>query len=41
LEVTKAAEAKDVERMLSTGSDMYQACVNCHEKYLPEEASSP
>lgn len=37
VEITKAAEAKDVDRMLSTGSDMYRACVNCHAKYLPEE----
>ena len=37
VEVTKAAEAKDLERMLKTGSDLYRACVNCHEKYLPEE----
>lgn len=35
--VTKAAEAKDLERMLSTGSDLYRACVNCHARYLPEE----
>ena len=37
VEVTKAAEAKDIERMLSTGSDLYRTCVNCHEKYLPDD----
>jgi hypothetical protein len=37
VDVTKAAEAKDVERMLKTGGDLYRACVNCHAKYLPEE----
>ena len=37
VEVTKAAEAKDIERTLSTGSNLYRACVNCHEKYLPDE----
>jgi hypothetical protein len=36
-QVTKAAESKDVERMLSTGSNLYRACVGCHEKYLPGE----
>jgi len=36
-EVTKAAEAKDLERMLSAGSDVYRACVNCHAKYISEE----
>jgi hypothetical protein len=35
--VTKAAEAKDLERMLATGSDMYRACVNCHARYVPQE----
>ena len=37
LEVTKAAEAQDIERMLATGSAMYRACANCHARYLPEE----
>jgi hypothetical protein len=36
-EVAKAAESKDVERLLQTGSEMYRACVGCHAKYLPME----
>ena len=35
--VTKAADAKDVDRMLSAGGELYRACVNCHARYLPEE----
>ena len=31
------AAAKDLERMLSAGSDLYRACVTCHAKYIPEE----
>ena len=33
--VSKAAEAKDVERLLAAGSDVYRACTSCHAKYLP------
>ena len=32
--VERAAEAKNIERMLTTGSDLYNACTKCHEKYL-------
>jgi cytochrome c556 len=33
--VAKAAESKDVDRLLATGSEMYAACTSCHRKYLP------
>jgi hypothetical protein len=34
VEVAEAAEAKDIERILQTGSVMYNACTACHEKYV-------
>ena len=37
VKVAQAAEAKDVDRMLATGGEMYAACVECHRKYLPME----
>jgi len=37
VKVAKAAEAKDVDRMLATGGEMYAACVGCHLKYVPME----
>ena len=35
IEVASAAESKDVERFLQTGSEMYRACAGCHSKYVP------
>jgi hypothetical protein len=32
--VARAAEAKDVERVLQTGSALYRTCVACHRQYL-------
>ena len=32
----KAAEARDPVRMFSTGTDLYQACLNCHTEYIAE-----
>jgi len=37
VKVAQAAEAKDIEGMLATGSEMYAACTSCHRKYLPTE----
>ena len=37
VKVAQAAEAKDIDRMLATGGEMYAACVGCHRKYLPME----
>lgn len=37
VKVGKAAEAKDVDGLLTTGGEMYSACVGCHRKYLPME----
>ncbi len=34
LAVAKAAEAKDVDALLQTGGEMYNACTACHEKYI-------
>lgn len=38
VKVAEAATAKDIERVLQTGSEMYNACTACHEKYLEQEA---
>jgi len=35
--VEQAADAKNVELMLTTGSELYDACTSCHEKYLMEQ----
>jgi hypothetical protein len=32
--VAKAAEAKDLDGLLKTGGEMYNACTQCHEKYI-------
>ena len=37
--VAKAAESKDTERLLASGSQMYTACTSCHRKYIPEMAN--
>ena len=29
-----AAEAKNPERLFTTGGDIYEACSNCHQKYM-------
>jgi hypothetical protein len=36
VEAVRAAEAKDPDRILETGERVYNVCVQCHEKYLPE-----
>ena len=33
--VAQAAEAKDIDRLLATGGEMYAACTSCHRQYLP------
>jgi hypothetical protein len=33
-EAVKAAEAKDTEALFTAGGDIYQACTDCHAKYL-------
>lgn len=30
----KAADAKDADRLFTVGGDIYEACSNCHRKYL-------
>jgi len=35
-DVARAAEAKDIERVLKTGGTMYTACTGCHEKYIED-----
>jgi hypothetical protein len=32
--VAQAAEAKNLDLVLQTGGEMYNACTQCHEKYL-------
>jgi hypothetical protein len=36
MRVEQAADAQNVDLMLQTGSELYVACTNCHEKYLME-----
>ena len=38
-EAIKAAEVKDSEALFTAGGDIYQACTNCHAKYLIGEAA--
>ena len=38
VKVAAAAEAKDVEAILATGSAVYNACTACHEKYVQDDA---
>ena len=35
--VAAAAEKKDLDALLKGGSEMYNACTACHEKYVPAE----
>lgn len=30
----RAAEAKDWDRLFTVGGDVYEACTNCHQKYV-------
>jgi hypothetical protein len=39
VEVAKASEAKNIERVLQTGGTMYTACAGCHEKYITDAAN--
>ena len=32
----KAAEAKDADGLLTIGGEIYEACSNCHQLYIPE-----
>jgi len=34
-EAWRAADAKDADWLLVAGDNLYTACVNCHEKYMP------
>lgn len=35
-DVAKAATAKDVDRTLLAGGELYDTCTDCHRKYLPQ-----
>src|SRR5215211_2620563 len=35
-DVAKAAEGKDVERVLETGGELYETCTACHMKYVTQ-----
>jgi cytochrome c556 len=37
MRVEQAADAKNIDLMLQTGGDLYNACTSCHEKYLMEQ----
>jgi hypothetical protein len=39
VEVARAAEARDIERVLQTGSTMYDTCTGCHAKYIADAAN--
>ena len=32
----EAAEKKDAESLFQIGADLYQACVACHNVYMPK-----
>lgn len=34
MRVEQAADARNIDLMLQTGGELYNACTNCHEKYL-------
>jgi hypothetical protein len=33
----KAAEAKNPEQLLDAGGQLYEVCLNCHQKYIPSD----
>jgi hypothetical protein len=35
-DVARAAEARDVDRLLDTGGALYETCTACHQKYVPD-----
>ncbi len=37
MRVEQAAEAKNIDLMLTTAGELYTACTNCHEQYLMEQ----
>ena len=37
VEAIRAAEARDPDQILEAGERVYYACVQCHERFLPEE----
>jgi len=41
VDAAKAAEKKDAEALLDAGGYVYEACTNCHLKYLPEGQQIP
>lgn len=36
-----AADAKDKDALFDAGGEVYAACANCHQKYLPVPAAAP
>jgi hypothetical protein len=34
MDVARAADDQDVEKIISTGGDLYEACTKCHMEYL-------
>jgi hypothetical protein len=39
--VLRAAQAKDTDAVFDGGGDLYVICVECHEKYPPQEPPAP
>ena len=37
MEAAEAGESKDPEKVLEVGERVYNECVECHQKYIPEE----
>ena len=37
MEAAEAGESKDPEKVLEVGERVYNVCVECHQKYIPEE----
>ena len=36
----KAAESKNTQAVFDAGAEVYEACVACHDKYMPPQAGS-
>ena len=38
--VVRAAEAKDLQALLTAGGDVYNVCTDCHQQYVPPDANA-
>jgi hypothetical protein len=40
-DVIRAAEAKDIQALLTSGGDVYTVCTDCHRKYVTGDPNAP